>query len=107
MPRIHPNRTVGARHEVAFRGGSQPGAENPALSKRARRARRKLLREAQTLAQSEDWTVAARRLDSLKRRWDVLGSAGPGDEQRLRKRFEAACAEVARNCATHQSDQAR
>jgi len=99
MPRIHPNRSAGARHEVAFRGGSQPGAEDPALSKRARRAKRKLLREAKALIGSTDNEAAAQRLSTLKRRWDVLGSAGPGDEQRLRKRFDAACAEVSRNCA--------
>jgi hypothetical protein len=107
MPHIHPNRSAGGRGDVAFRGGSQPGAENPALSKRARRAKRKLLRDAQALTHSEDWTAAAQRLDILKRRWEVLGSAGPGDEQRLRKRFDAACAEVARNCVEQRSQQAR
>jgi hypothetical protein len=28
MPRVHPNRTAGARCGVAFRGGSEPGAEH-------------------------------------------------------------------------------
>jgi hypothetical protein len=107
MPHIRPNRTAGGRAEVAFRGGSQVGAEHPALSKRARRAKRKLLGEAKALIGSTDSTRAAQQLSILKRRWDALGSAGSGDEQRLRKRFEAACAEVARNCARHRSEQAR
>ena len=106
MPRVHPNRSAGGRADVAFRGGSQPGAEHPALAKRARRAKRKLLGEAKALAHATDWEIAARRLEVLKRRWDVLGSAGPGDEQRLRNRFEAACAEVSRSCARHRSEQA-
>jgi hypothetical protein len=99
MPRVHPNRTAGARHQAASRGGSQPGAEHPVLAKRARRAKRKLLRDARALIGSSDVEVAAAQLSILKRRWEVLSSAGPEDEQRLRKRFEAACAEVARNCA--------
>ena len=103
MPRVHPNRTAGARHGVAFRGGSQPGAEHAALSKRARRARRKLLREAKALAHSTDWQAASHQLEILKRRWEMLGSADPEDERRLRKRFETACAEVSRNCARHRS----
>ena len=94
MPRVHPNRTAGARQAVAFRGGSQAGAEDPAVSKRKRRARRKLLSEAKALIGSSDAEVAVRRLEILKRRWDALGSVGPEDEQRLRKRFEAACGEV-------------
>ena len=102
MPRIHPNRTAGGRGDVAFRGGSQPSPEHPVLSKRARRAKRKLLREARALIGSSDHVLAAQRLDILKRRFDVLGSAGFGDEQRLRMRFETACAEVARNCAEHE-----
>jgi hypothetical protein len=65
MPRIHPNRTAGARGEVAFRGGSQPGAEHPALSKRARRAKRKLLGEAKALIGSSDPEMA--RLETLGR----------------------------------------
>jgi hypothetical protein len=94
MPRVHPNRTAGARHGVAFRGGSQPGAEDPALSKRARRARRKLIGEAKGLIGSSDPVLAVQRLELLKRRWELLGSAAPEDEQRLRRRFQAACAEV-------------
>jgi hypothetical protein len=106
MPQINPNRSPGGRGQVAFRGGSEPGAEHPALSKRARRAKRKLLREAKALIHSTDPEVAARQLEILKRRWEVLGSAGPEDEQRLRKRFEAACADVSRSCAGHQREQA-
>ena len=107
MPRIHPNRSAGGRGALAFRGSSQPGAEHRVLAKRARRAKRKLLREAEALTHSEDWKVAVQRLDILKRRWDVLGSAGPEDERRFRKRFEAACAEVSLNCAKQRSEQAR
>jgi hypothetical protein len=99
MPRVHPNRTAGARHEIAFRGASQPGAEHPALSKRARRAKHKLLREAKALAHSTDWEAVSHQLDILKRRWDVLGSADPQNEQRLWRRFQATCAEVSRKCA--------
>jgi hypothetical protein len=94
MPRIRPNRTGGARHGVTFRGGSQPGAEHPALSKRARRARHKLIREAKALIGSSDPGVAAEQLRILERRWELLGSAGREDDQRLRRRFEAVCAEV-------------
>jgi hypothetical protein len=106
MPHINPNRSAGGRGQVAFRGGSEPGAENSADSKRARRAKRKLLREAKALIHSTDLEVAVQRLEILKRRWEVLGSAGPGDERRLRKRFEAACADVSRSCAGHQREQA-
>jgi hypothetical protein len=64
-----------------------------------------LLGEAKALIGCTDWKAVAQRLEILKRRWDVLGSAGPGDEQRLRMRFEAACAEVSRNCAKQQSEE--
>ena len=99
MPRIHANRTAGARHGVAFRGGSQANAEHPTLSKRARRVRRKLIGEAKALADATDWEMASRQLDILKRRWAMLRPAHPEEEQLLRRRFEQACAEVLRNCA--------
>lgn len=66
-----------------------------------------LLSEAKALIHSTDLEVAVQRLELLKRRWEVLGSAGPEDEQRLRKRFDATCAEVSRNCAKQRSEQAR
>jgi hypothetical protein len=94
MPRVHPNRTAGARHGVALRGGSQPGADHPVLAKRARRARRRLIRDAKALIGSSDPDVAVRQLEFLKRRWQLLGPASPEDAQRLRQQFEAACAEV-------------
>jgi hypothetical protein len=53
-----------------------------------------LLREAKALVGSSDSEAASRQLDILKRRWELLGSAAPEDEQRLRKRFETVCAEV-------------
>jgi hypothetical protein len=60
---------------------------------------RKLLREARALTRWNDLHAASRRLEVLKWRWKMLRSANPGEEQRLRERFEAACDEVSRNCA--------
>jgi len=59
----------------------------------------KLLREARALTRWTDSQAASRRLEILKWRWKMLGSANPGDEQRLRERFQVACDEVSRNCA--------
>jgi hypothetical protein len=107
MPRIHPNRTAGARHGAALRGGSQPGAEHPTLSKGARRARRKLIREAKALTDASDWEMASRQLGILKRRWAMLRPIHPQEEQPLRRQFEAACAEVARGWARRRRDAER
>jgi hypothetical protein len=51
--------------------------------------------------------MAGRQLGILKRRWATLRPIHPEEEQLLRKRFEAACAEVLRNWAERRRDAER
>jgi hypothetical protein len=105
MPSVRPNRTAGGRPPVQLLGGSARSTErDPALTKSARRAKRKLIREARALAGSTDWDAGARQLAVLRRRWSRVGSAGAEYEQKLRKRFEVACEEFERRRAQHSAD---
>ena len=98
MPRLHLNRTGGARRGISYVGISERSTDaRERAQKRARRAKKKLVQEANLLAQSTvaqsaqstDWKVAGERWAVLHRRWKAAGSAGP-HEERLWKSFKAA-----------------
>jgi len=101
MPRLHLNRTGGARRAIAYVGVSERSTDDrERAQKRARRAKRKLVHEANLLAQSTDWKVAGERWGALRRRWKAAGSAGP-DEERLWKSFKAASDQFHQRRAEH------
>jgi hypothetical protein len=105
MPAVKPNRTAGGRAAVTFSGVSAPSFErDPALTKPARRAKRKLIREARALASCPDWDAGARQLAGLQRRFSRVGSAGVEHDQRLAKQFKSACEEFERRWAQHGAD---
>jgi hypothetical protein len=101
MPHVHLNRTAGARRGIKYLGVSQRSTDgHERAQKRARRAKKALVREAQLLAESTDWRDASEQLARLHRRWKAAGSAGP-DEQRLWKRFNTAADQFRRRRAEH------
>ncbi|HEV2944987.1 MAG TPA: DUF349 domain-containing protein [Solirubrobacteraceae bacterium] len=91
MPRVRINRTAGARQGVSYVGVSQKSKDDGVRSARARRAKKKLLREAQALSgEPIDWKAASERLHRLHERWRMAGFAGEEHDQRLWKQFKKA-----------------
>jgi Domain of Unknown Function (DUF349) len=91
MPRVRINRTAGARQGVSYVGVSQKSKDDGVRSARARRAKKKLLREAQALsAEPIDWKAAGERLHRLHERWGMAGFAGEEHDQQLWKQFKKA-----------------
>jgi Domain of Unknown Function (DUF349) len=102
MPRLHLNRSAGTRRGVTYVGVSQRSSEGLERSqKRARRDKKKLISEAEFLAQSTDWKSAGEKLTNLHRRWKAAGSAGPDHEERMWKQFKAATDEFHRRRIEH------
>jgi hypothetical protein len=107
MPRLRHNRTAGARREMTYVGVSQqrPGQIGQYPSKRARREKRALLREARELAalsgDQVDWKAANERLKLLHRRWQAAGSAGEEQDQKWWKSFKKSSERFRRNCDQH------
>jgi hypothetical protein len=58
-----------------------------------------LAREAEALARSTDWDAAWQQLSILYARWQLAGSAGPEDDERLWRRFKRASDDFARRRA--------
>jgi hypothetical protein len=105
MPRVRYNRTAGARRQMTYVGVSQQRPGNPLgkrPSKRARREKRALLREAHELAELRgdqvDWKAASERLRLLHRRWQAAGSAGEEQDQKWWKNFKKSSERFRRNC---------
>jgi hypothetical protein len=93
MPRVRINRTAGARQGISYVGVSQKSKDDGVRSARARRAKRKLLREAQALSASNgpvDWNASSERLHRLQERWRLAGFAGEEHDERLWKQFKKA-----------------
>jgi Domain of Unknown Function (DUF349) len=105
MPRLHLNRTGGARRAVAYLGVSEHSTDDAERSqKRALREKKKLIREAAPLAQTTDctdWKSASEQLSTLQRRWKAAGWAGLDDDERLWKRFKAHLDEFHRRRTAH------
>jgi hypothetical protein len=91
MPRVRINRTAGARQGISYVGVSQKSKDDGVRSARARRAKKKLLREAQALSvEPIDWKASSERLHRLQERWRMAGFAGEEHDQRLWKQFKKA-----------------
>jgi hypothetical protein len=93
MPRVRINRTAGARQGISYVGVSQKSKDDGVRSARARRAKRKLLREAQALSAGNGpagWKAAGERLHRLQERWRMAGFAGEEHDERLWKQFKKA-----------------
>jgi Domain of Unknown Function (DUF349) len=58
--------------------------------KRALRQKKKIVRDAKLLAQSEDWRATGEEFAVLFRRWKAAGSAGRAYDDKLWKSFKAA-----------------
>jgi hypothetical protein len=109
VPRVHLNRTAGARSGVTYLGISQrsisEGQER--LQKRALRQKKNILRAAKRLSGSEDWRVAGEEFAVLHRRWKAAGSAGRAHEEKLWETFKAASDQFHDRRAKHFAELAR
>lgn len=82
-------RVSAARDEFTRRRGAHfAGLDDQRKAAAATKA--KLATEAETLAESSEWTTAANRFKSLMSEWKSAGSAGKGAEDELWGRFRAA-----------------
>jgi hypothetical protein len=105
MPRVHINRTAGARQGISYVGVSQKSKDDGVRSARARRAKKKLLREAQALSgEPAGWKAANERLRRLHERWRMAGFAGEEHDQRLWKQFKKASDQYRRLREAHYAE---
>jgi hypothetical protein len=109
VPRVHLNRTAGARSGVTYLGISQGSTsdEHERRQKRALREKKNIVRDAKRLSGSEDWRVAAEGFAVLHRRWKAAGSAGRPYEEKLWKTFKAASDQFHVRRAKHFAELAR
>jgi hypothetical protein len=82
-------RYAAARDAFARRRGAH-FASLDAARKEAQTAKEELVTEAETLAESTDWTGTANQLKDLMARWKAAPRASKDAEQRLWTRFRAA-----------------
>jgi hypothetical protein len=109
MPKVHLNRTAGARRGMTYVGISERSFDdgNERREKRALRQKKKIARDAKLLARSEDWRVAGEEFAVLHRRWKAAGSAGRAYDDKLWKTFKAASDEFHDRRAKHFAELAR
>jgi Domain of Unknown Function (DUF349) len=109
MPKVHLNRTAGARRGMTYVGISERSFDdgNERREKRARRQKKNIVRDAKLLARSEDWRVAGEELAVLHRRWKAAGSAGRAYDDKLWKAFKAASDEFHDRRTKHFAELAR
>jgi Domain of Unknown Function (DUF349) len=109
MPKVHVNRTAGARRGMSYVGVSQGFAvdDRERREKRARRQKQMIVRDAKLLARSEDWREAGERFAVLRRRWKAAGSAGRAYDEKLWQSFRAAADEFHERRAKHFAEVAR
>jgi hypothetical protein len=109
MPKVHLNRTGGARRGMTYVGVSQrsvsPGHER--REKRALRQKKSIVRDAKLLAKSEDWRATGEELAVLFRRWKAAGSAGRAYDEKLWKTFKAAADQFHERRTKHFAELAR
>jgi len=91
MPRLHLNRTAGARRGMTYVGVSERSFDDGAErhQRRAQRQKKNLIRQAKLLAKSEDWRATGQELAGLQKRWKAAGSAGREHDDELWARFRA------------------
>jgi hypothetical protein len=109
MPKVHLNRTAGARSGVTYLGISQRSTSEgqERLQKRALRQKKSIVRVAKRLSGSEDWRVTGEEFAVLRRRWKAAGSAGRAHDEKLWKTFEAASDQFHERRAKHVAEAAR
>ena len=95
MPRVHLNRTAGARRGMTYVGISERSLsdDHERRQRHAHNKKKSLIRRAKLLAKSEDWKVAGQELASLHKRWKAAGSAGREHDDKLWAAFSALTAE--------------
>jgi hypothetical protein len=75
--------------------------------KRALRQKKKIVRDAKLLAQSEDWRATGEEFAVLFRRWSAAGSAGRANDDKLWKTFKAAADQFHQRRTKHFAEFAR
>ena len=103
MPKVHLNRTGGARRGMTYVGISQRSIsdDRERREKRALRQKKNIVRDAKLLARSEDWRAAGEQFAVLFRRWKAAGSAGRAHDDKLWKTFKAAADQFHERRAKH------
>jgi hypothetical protein len=109
VPKVHLNRTAGARRGMTYVGISQRSSsdDRERLQKRALRQKKNIVRSAKLLAQSEDWRVTGEEFAVLFRRWKAAGSAGRAYDEKLWKSFKAAADQFHQRRTKHFAELAR
>jgi hypothetical protein len=109
MPKVHLNRTAGARSGITYLGISQRSTSEgrERLQKRALRQKKNIVRDAKRLSGSEDWRAAGGEFAVLHRRWKAAGSAGGAYDEKLWKTFKAASDQFHERRAKHFAELAR
>lgn len=95
MPKVHLNRTGGARRGMTYVGVSERSFDDGAerRQRRAERQKKSLIRRVRLLAKSEDWRVAGQELAGLHKQWKAVASAGRERDEKLWASFQAPAAE--------------
>jgi hypothetical protein len=109
MPKVHLNRTAGARRGITYVGISQRSTSDTdeRREKRARRQKKTIVRDAKLLARSDDWREAGEQFAVLHRRWKAAGSAGRAYDEKLWKSFRAAADQFHERRRKHFAELAR
>jgi hypothetical protein len=109
MPKVHLNRTAGARRGMTYVGISERSFsdDHERREKRARRLKKTLVRDAKLLALSEDWRATGEQFAVLHRRWKAAGSAGRAYDEKLWKSFKAAADKFHERRTKHFAELAR
>lgn len=75
--------------------------------KRALRQKKNIVRDAKSLAQSDDWKATGEQFAALHRRWKAAGSAGRTYDEKLWKSFKAASDQFHQRRTGHFAELAR
>ena len=103
MPKVHLNRTAGARRGMTYVGISERSFsdDHERRQRRAYNKKKTIIRRAKLLAESEDWKVAGAELAALYARWKKAGSAGRQHDDKLWATFNAYAAEFRKRRQRH------
>jgi len=103
MPRVHLNRTAGARRGMTYVGISERSFsdDHERRQRRALNKKKSLIRRAKLLAKSEDWKAAGQEFAELHKRWKAAGPAGREHDEKLWAAFQALTAEFRKRRQRH------
>jgi uncharacterized protein DUF349 len=103
MPKLHLNRTAGARRGMIYVGVSERSFsdDHERRQRRAYNKKKTIIRRAKLLAESEDWKVAGAEFATLYARWKKAGSAGRQHDDKLWASFNAHAAEFRKRRQRH------